>query len=137
MIELDDCWVFANEEEMREWLKSNADKIDMRKAEAEVKRLHDLEATFRYGDGFDASNAQNVFTDLLEPCPFCGSDKAYIQVRSLFESYEARVVCASCHVSTSHKFRSSPCKSLLTGEDFSRTIAIEDAIKEWNRRVDG
>ena len=121
---------------MLKGLKTDADKIDIEKAEAKVKRLHDLEATFVYDDGFDASNAQNVFTSLLKPCPFCGSDKAYIQVHSAFRGYETRVVCGSCHVSTSHQYQDSPYQYLLTGEDLSRTLAIESAIKVWNRRID-
>ena len=47
---------------------------------------------------------------------------------------DARVVCSTCHVSTSRSTASS-VSVVATGEDVTRMTAIAMAIGEWNRRA--
>ena len=85
--------------------------------------------------------------DLL-PCPFCGEAHChengdddysgpYVQVGPAFGFEEtlvdARVVCNTCHVSTS-KSTASTVSVAATGEDVTRLAAIAMAIGDWNRR---
>lgn len=94
-------------------------------------------------------DGQNVYSDLLEPCPFCGSEHArrdvgketrigpYVQIGPVMgfgtKLIDARVVCGRCHVSTS---RSSASEVRLadTDEDVTRLAAVAKAIADWNRR---
>ena len=109
-----------------------------------LARLEEVAASIFRDDG------QNVFSDLLAPCPFCGSDHAhkggdddysgpYVQVGPVmgFEEtlVDARVVCNTCHVSTSRSTASS-VSIASTGEDVTRLTAIALAIGDWNRRPD-
>ena len=90
---------------------------------------------------------QNVFSSLLERCPFCGSEYAvmgensgpYVQVWNglggLSDTLvDARVVCGTCHVSTT---RSTASRLFVndTNEDVTRLYAISMAIGDWNRRA--
>lgn len=95
-------------------------------------------------------DGQNVHSDLLEPCPFCGSEHAridaggerrvgpYVQVGPVMgfgpRLIDARVVCGKCHVSTS---RSSASEAYASGtdEDVTRLVAVAKAIADWNRRA--
>lgn len=94
-------------------------------------------------------DGQNVFSDLLLPCPYCGEtychkdgDKdyfgPYVQVGPAFGFEEtlidARVVCSRCHVSTSRSTASS-VSIAPTGKDVTRLHAIAMAIDDWNRRA--
>lgn len=47
---------------------------------------------------------------------------------------EARVVCGRCHVSTSRDFESGRTTYLPTGEDITKALVLDKAIKTWNRR---
>ena len=77
---------------------------------------------------------QVVESDLLLPCPFCGG-KPYVQIYELDETcVEARVVCSSCHVSTTREYQSW---RVWHGDDeLTRTLAIGRAISRWNRRAE-
>lgn len=94
-------------------------------------------------------DGQNVFSSLLLPCPFCGETYCheggdddysgpYVQVGPAFGFEEtlvdARVVCNTCHVSTSRSTASSVSVA-ATGEDVTRMAAIAMAIGDWNRRA--
>ena len=94
-------------------------------------------------------DGQNVFSDLLLPCPFCGENHChegvdddysgpYVQVGPAFGFEEtlvdARVVCNTCGVSTSRSTASSVSVA-ATDEDVTRITAIAMAIDDWNRRA--
>ena len=94
-------------------------------------------------------DGQNVFSDLLEPCPFCGSSYAhkegdddhsgpYVQVGPMMgfdgSIVDARVVCNTCHVSTSRN-TASETRVNSTDENVTRLVAIALAIDGWNRRA--
>lgn len=94
-------------------------------------------------------DGQNVFSSMLEPCPFCGADAChlhgdddyagpYVQVGPdmMFEGriIDARVVCNSCKVSTTRSSMSSVYVS-ATDEDVTRLAAVAKAIADWNRRA--
>ena len=94
-------------------------------------------------------DGQNVFSSMLEPCPFCGADAChlhgdddyagpYVQVGPdmMFEGriIDARVVCNSCKVSTTRSSMSSVYVS-ATDEDVTRLAAISKTIEDWNRRA--
>lgn len=81
---------------------------------------------------------QSAYSSLLRPCPFCGG-RAWVQ----YWGYpgdgfgmEARVVCGTCHVSTAQDWGSVSTTYLPTGEDVTKALVIEKAIKTWNRRVE-
>ena len=108
-----------------------------------LRRLKEVAASIFRDDG------QNVFSDLLLPCPFCGETHChengdddysgpYVQVGPAFGFKDtlvaARVVCNTCHVSTSRSTASSVSVA-ATGEDVTRMAAIAMAIGEWNRRT--
>ena len=94
----------------------------------------DMETVRRIRASVTSDTGQVVESDLLEPCPFCGA-RPYVQVHELGETcVEARVVCPSCHVSTTRE-----CQSwrVWFGEDeLTRTLAIGRAISLWNRRAE-
>lgn len=94
-------------------------------------------------------DGQNVFSSMLEPCPFCGADAChihgdddysgpYVQVGPdmMFEGrlIDARVVCNSCKVSTTRSSMSSIYVN-ATDEDVTRLVAIAKTIADWNRRA--
>ena len=94
-------------------------------------------------------DGQNVFSSMLEPCPFCGADAChlhgdddyagpYVQVGPdmMFEGrlIDARVVCNSCKVSTTRSTMSSIYME-ATNEDVTRLAAVAKAIADWNRRT--
>lgn len=89
-----------------------------------------------YDDG------QNVRVEGVAPCPWCGPAgrpdlRPYVQVRGTFRpSCEARVVCPTCHVATTHVWQ-DPAHVLATDEDVTRDLAIEKAVNRWNRRDGG
>lgn len=108
-----------------------------------LERLEEVAGSIFRDDG------QNVFSSLLLPCPFCGETHCheggdddhsgpYVQVGPAFgfkvTLVDARVVCNTCHVSTSRSTASS-VSVVATGEDVTRMTAIAMAIGEWNRRA--
>lgn len=80
-------------------------------------------------------SGQTARSSMLKPCPFCGG-KGFIQYWGLFSdgSMESRVVCSSCHVATSSDFEGRT-RYIPTGEDITKALVIEKAIKTWNRRA--
>jgi len=110
---------------------------------ASLEELEAVRASIFRDDG------QNVFSSMLEPCPFCGADAChlhgdddyagpYVQVGPdmMFEGriIDARVVCNSCKVSTARSSMSSVYVS-ATDEDVTRLAAITKTIEDWNRRA--
>ena len=93
----------------------------------ELDRLHAVR------DSLTEYNGQTAYSKLLKLCPFCGG-RAWVQIRSRDYGADARVVCGSCHVSTSDDYVSGRTVSLLNGEDVTELLAIEKAIATWNRR---
>ena len=108
-----------------------------------LARLEKVAASIFRDDG------QNAFSDLLLPCPYCGETYChkggdgdhsgpYVQVGPAFGFEEtlvdARVVCNTCHVSTSRSTASSVSVA-SSGEDVTRLTAIAMAIDDWNRRA--
>ena len=108
-----------------------------------LDRLEETRSSIFRDDG------QNVFSSMLEPCPFCGADACnlhgdddwsgpYVQVGPVFGFEEtlvdARVVCNTCHVSTSRSTARSMSVA-ATGEDVTRLVAMSMAIDDWNRRA--
>lgn len=94
-------------------------------------------------------DGQNVFSDLLLPCPFCGERHCheggdedhsgpYVQVSPEYgferAIFDARVVCNTCHVSTTRSVATST-SVVSTGRDVTRLTAIAKAIDDWNRRA--
>lgn len=79
---------------------------------------------------------QTAYSSMLKPCPFCGG-RPWLQ----YWNYpgdglgmEARVVCGCCHVATSRDFESGRTTYLPTGEDITKALVLDKAIKAWNRR---
>ena len=79
---------------------------------------------------------QTAYSSMLKPCPFCDG-RPWLQ----YWNYpgdglgmEARVVCGKCHVATSRDFESGRTTSLPTGEDITKALVLDKAIKTWNRR---
>lgn len=107
-----------------------------------LERLEEVRASILRDDG------QNVFSSLLLPCPFCGREHntgktgehggPYIQVfpgyGHKWTMHEARVVCNTCHVSTTRSYQTSYMVQ-ATDEDVTRLAAIALAIDSWNRRA--
>lgn len=108
-----------------------------------MERLREVEESIFRDDG------QNVFSSLLLSCPYCGEaycheggdgdcSGPYVQVGPAFGFEEtlvdARVVCNTCHVSTSRSTASSVFVA-ATDEDVTRMTAIAMAIDDWNRRA--
>lgn len=93
----------------------------------------DLDRLHAVRDSLIGYNGQTAYSDLLKPCPFCGG-RAWAQIRNREYGADARVVCGSCHVSTSDDYVSGRTVSLLDGEDVTELLAIEKAIATWNRR---
>ena len=93
-----------------------------------------METVRRIRASIVSDTGQVVESDLMLDCPFCGA-RPYVQVHELGETcVEARVVCPSCHVSTTRE-----CQSwrVWFGEDeLTRTLAIGRAISAWNRRAE-
>lgn len=91
-----------------------------------------------------SDDGQNVFSSMLEPCPFCGADAChlhggedyagpYVQVGPATLA-DARVVCNSCKVSTTRSTASCVYMD-ATNEDVTRLMVIGLAIMDWNRRA--
>lgn len=57
----------------------------------------------------------------LKPCPFCGSNAAYIAKNYLGQHYA----------------RCPDCGAVVWGKDTDETITEKEAAKTWNRRTDG
>ena len=107
-----------------------------------LERLEEVRASILKDDG------QNVSSSLLKPCPFCGCEHntgrmdeysgPYIQVTPGYghkwTMHEARVVCNTCHVSTTRSWQTSYMVQ-ATDEDVTRLAAIALAIADWNRRA--
>lgn len=87
-------------------------------------------------------DGQNVRVEGMGPCPWCGPAgrpdlRPYVQVRGVYRpSMEARVVCPVCHAATAMD-RQDPAYVLATDEDVTLDLAIERAVKRWNRRDGG
>lgn len=93
----------------------------------------DMETVRRIRASVTEDTGQVVESDLLLPCPFCGG-RPYVQIYEPYETcVEARVVCSSCHVSTSREYQS--WKVSYMDDDLTRTLAIGRAISAWNRRA--
>ena len=103
----------------------------------------------KVGKSIFRDDAQNVYSDLLLPCPFCGETYChgggdddhsgpYVQVGPEFgvtsRMVDARVVCNTCHVSTARSTANS-VSLVSTGRDVTRLTAIAMAIDDWNRRA--
>lgn len=84
-------------------------------------------------DSMDEPYAQASESTMLHSCPFCG-EKPYVQTFESEGFAEARVVCSSCHVSTSREYSGGRTTWEPTGEDLTRFVAIEKAIEAWNAR---
>lgn len=102
-----------------------------------LERLEEVRSSIIEDDG------QNVFSLLLDRCPFCGCEHAirhdrpgpYVQVwGGPRDVVDARVVCSQCHVST---MRRSATRIYVDGtdEDVTRLHAMSKAIADWNRRA--
>ena len=95
----------------------------------------DMETVRRIRASVTSDTGQVVESDMLLDCPFCGA-RPYVQVHELDETcVEARVVCPSCHVSTTREYQS--WKVGYLGDDLTRTLAIGRAISAWDRREGG
>lgn len=79
-------------------------------------------------------SGQTAYSSLLKPCPFCGG-RAWIQTYDMEWGCEARVVCGECHVATSREYEPGRVTLTTTGEDVTRLLAMDQAIKTWNRRA--
>ena len=73
-------------------------------------------------------SGQTAYSSLLKPCPFCGG-RAWIQTYDMEWGCEARVVCGTCHVSTSRDYHPGRTTYL------PRLLVMHDAIETWNRRA--
>ena len=94
----------------------------------------DMEVVERVRESITSDTGQAVESDMLLPCPFCGG-RPWVQVHELDETcVEARVVCGSCHVSTSRESQSWGVSFM--GEPLTRLLAIGRAISSWNRRAE-
>lgn len=93
-----------------------------------------METVRRIRASVTKDTGQVVEIDLLLDCPFCGA-RPYVQVHELDETcIEARVVCPSCHVSTTRECQGWKVSHM--GDDLTRTLAIGRAISAWNRRAE-
>ena len=84
-------------------------------------------------DSLDEPYGQASYSTRLRSCPFCGG-KAYVQTFDSDDFAESRIVCSSCHVSTSREYSGGRTTWEPTGEDLTRWVAIDRAIKAWNLR---
>lgn len=84
-------------------------------------------------DSMDEPYAKASESTMLKSCPFCGG-KPYVQTFESEDFAEARVVCSSCHVSTSREYSGGRTTWEPTGDDLTRFVAIEKAIEAWNAR---
>ena len=93
-----------------------------------------METVRRIRASVTKDTGQVVESDILLDCPFCGA-RPYVQVHELDETcVEARVVCPSCHVSTTREYQSW---RVWHGDDeLTRTLAMGRAISAWNRRAE-
>lgn len=86
-----------------------------------------------------SDDGQNVRVGEMRECPWCGRAEGlepYVQTWDLGADYaEARVVCASCHASTTRLWQNRT-ELVGTGEDVTRDLAIEKAVAAWNRRAE-
>lgn len=99
----------------------------------------DAPRTTPHGLSVTRDDGQNVGVAELLPCPFCGATGGrgpYVQVGPEWgdRSYDARVVCSRCHVSTIRE-TASGTELAATGEDVTRDLAVEAAVERWNRRA--
>lgn len=84
-------------------------------------------------DSLEDPHGQVSDSTMLKPCPFCGG-KPYVQTFESEDFAESRVVCSSCHVSTSREYSGGRTTWEPTGEDLTRWVAIDRAVKAWNLR---
>ncbi|HJA29475.1 MAG TPA: Lar family restriction alleviation protein [Candidatus Olsenella pullicola] len=101
------------------------------KGERDMERLRAVMGSLTDDTG------QTAYSSMLKPCPFCGG-RPWVQYFDYKTGLgmEARVVCGECHVSTSRDWESGRVTYLPTGEDVTKALVIEKAIKTWNRRVE-
>ena len=94
----------------------------------------DMETVRRIRASVTSDTGQVAESDMLLDCPFCGA-RPYIQTHELGDTcVEARIVCPSCHVSTTREYQS--WKVGYLGDDLTRTLAMGRAISAWNRRAE-
>ena len=99
-----------------------------------IAEAPDMGTVRRIRASVTSDTGQVVESDLLLDCPFCGA-RPYIQTHELGDTcVEARVVCQSCHVSTTCEYQG--WKVGYLGDDLTRTLAIGRAISAWNRRAE-
>ena len=84
-------------------------------------------------DSLDEPYGQTSNSTRLKTCPFCGG-RPYVQTFVGEDFAESRVVCSSCHVSTSRECSGGRTTWEPTGEDLTRWVAIDRAIEAWNAR---
>lgn len=94
----------------------------------------DHERLREVAESLTEDSGQTDYSSLLKPCPFCGG-QAWIQTYDMGWGCEARVVCGQCHVATSRDYAPGRVTYLPTGEDVTRLLVIDSAIKTWNRRA--
>ena len=84
-------------------------------------------------DSLGLPYGQASYSTMLKPCPLCGG-KPYVQTFDSEDFVESRVICHSCHVSTTREYSGGRTTWEPTGEDLTRWVAIDRAINAWNRR---
>lgn len=101
------------------------------------KGERDMERLRAVMDSLEEDTGQTAYSSMLKPCPFCGG-RPWLQYWDYKSGMgmEARVVCGTCHVSTAQDWWSGSTTYLPTGEDVTKALVIEKAIKTWNRRVE-
>ena len=77
-------------------------------------------------DSLDEPYGQTSYSTRLRSCPFCGG-RPYVQTFVGEDFAESRVVCSSCHVSTSRECSGGRTTWEPTGEDLTRWVAIDRA----------
>ena len=111
---------------MKDWLMPGIPRT--------IAEAPDMDTVQHIQASITEDTGQAVESDLLLPCPFCGG-RPYVQVHELDKTcVEGRVVCRSCHVSTSREYQS--WMVTYDGIDLTRTLAIGRAISMWNRRAE-
>ena len=112
---------------MRDWLTKGIPR--------NIAEDPDMGVVGRIRDSLRRDNGQTCDSSMLAPCPFCGYETPFILTSSIGDcTEEARVVCPSCHVSTTRDGQS--WRVSYRGDDITRALAIGRAISRWNRRAE-